>query len=48
MEIIGYIGYAVLLALAASWTLGVRVKLDAEVSTILGAFFSSWAQLFLA
>jgi len=39
MEIIGYIGYAALLTLAAIWTLGVRVKLDAGANTILGALF---------
>ena len=39
MEIIGYIGYTVLLVLAAIWTVGVRVKLDAGASTILGALF---------
>ena len=39
MEILGYIGYAALLALAAIWTLGVRAKLDAGANTILGAFF---------
>ena len=39
METIGYIGYAALLVLAATWTLGVRVKLNAGVNTILGALF---------
>ena len=48
METIGYIGYAVLLALAASWTFGVRVKLDAEVSTILGALFFVMGAFILA
>ena len=39
MEILGYIGYAALMALAAIWTFGVRVKLDAGANTILGALF---------
>lgn len=39
MEILGYIGYAALLALAVTWSIGVRVKLDAGVNTILGALF---------
>ena len=39
MEILGYIGFAALVALAAIWTIGVRVKLDAGANTILGALF---------
>lgn len=39
MEILGYIGYAVLLALAAIWTFGVRVKLDVGANTVLGTLF---------
>ena len=37
MEILGYFAYAVLVFLAFAWTLGVRVKRDAEVATIMGA-----------
>jgi len=39
MDILGYIGYAALIALAAIWILGIRVKLDAGAHTILGALF---------
>ena len=39
MEIIGYIGYAALLMLALTWTIGVRAKLDAGANSILGALF---------
>lgn len=39
MEIFGYVGYAALLTLAVTWTIGVRAKLDAGVNTILGALF---------
>jgi len=39
METLAYIGYWALIALAAIWTIGVRVKLDAGVPTILGALF---------
>ena len=37
MQILGYIAYAALLFFAVAWTLGVRVKKDTEVSTIIGA-----------
>lgn len=39
MDIVGYIGYAALIVLAAVWTLGVRMKLDAGAHTVLGALF---------
>lgn len=39
MEIVGSIGFAALILLAAIWTLGVRVKLDAGTHTIFGALF---------
>lgn len=39
MDILGYIGYAALTVLAAIWTLGVRIKLDAGAHTVLGALF---------
>jgi len=39
MEIVGYIGYAVLLILAIVWTIGVRTQLGAGTHTILGALF---------
>jgi hypothetical protein len=37
MQILGYFSYAVLVFLAFGWTIGVRMKKDAEVSTIMGA-----------
>jgi len=39
MEILGYIGFGALVLLAVVWTLGVRVKLDAGIHTIVGALF---------
>ena len=39
MDILGYIGYAVLLFLAVTWTIGVRVKLGASIFMIIGALF---------
>jgi hypothetical protein len=39
MDILGYVGFAVLVVLAVTWTIGVRVKLDAGANTILGAVF---------
>lgn len=39
MEILGYVGFAALLFLAVTWTIGVRAKLDAGVGVILGALF---------
>lgn len=39
MEIVGYIGYAVLVVLAIIWTIGVRTQLGAGTHTILGALY---------
>jgi hypothetical protein len=39
MNILGYVGYAVLIFLAATWTLGVRIKLGINMYTIFGALF---------
>ncbi len=39
MEILGYVGFAALILLAATWTIGVRVQLGAGVHTIFGALF---------
>ena len=39
MEILGYVGFAALIFLAATWTIGVRVQLGAGVHTIVGALF---------
>lgn len=39
MEILAYIGFAVLISLAVTWTIGVRVQLGAGVHTIVGALF---------
>lgn len=47
MEILGYTGFAVLIFLAVTWTIGVRVKLDAGVHTILGALFFLTATVIL-
>lgn len=48
MDILGYIGYAALIVLAAIWTIGVRVKLDAGANTILGALFFLVGAVWLA
>jgi hypothetical protein len=48
MEIIGYIGYAILIFLALAWTLGVRLKLGSGLSVIMGALFFTTAALLLA
>ncbi len=47
MQIIGYIGYAILIFMAIVWTLGVRVKLELVTPTIMGAFFLLTATLVL-
>ncbi len=39
MEIVGYVGYAVLVILALIWTIGVRTQLGAGTHTILGALY---------
>ena len=47
MEILGYIGFFVLLFLAVTWTIGVRVKLDAGSEVIIGSLiFLASALLF--
>ena len=47
MHIFGYIGYAILIFFAATWTLGVRVKLGAGLFTIMGALFYMVAAILL-
>ncbi|OGV77139.1 MAG: hypothetical protein A3I83_06050 [Methylotenera sp. RIFCSPLOWO2_02_FULL_45_14] len=39
MEILGYVGFSILIFLAFTWTIGVRVQLAAGVPTIFGALF---------
>ncbi len=39
MQILGYVGYTILIFFAATWSLGVRVKLGAGLFTIMGALF---------
>ncbi|HIJ70913.1 MAG TPA: hypothetical protein HPP87_06070 [Planctomycetes bacterium] len=39
MQILGYVGYTILIFFAITWTLGVRVKLGAGLFTIMGALF---------
>lgn len=39
MNIVGYVGYASLIVLAAIWILGVRLKRDLGIHTVLGALF---------
>lgn len=39
MDILGYIGYSILIFFALTWTLGVRVKLEAGLFTIMGSLF---------
>ena len=39
MDILGYIGYAILIFLAVTWTIGVRRKLEASIFTSIGALF---------
>jgi len=39
MEIIGYIGFLILVFFAVMWTIGIRLKLDLGVPTIIGALF---------
>ena len=38
MQIIGYIGYAILIFLAVTWAIGVRTKLGAGLFTIVGIY----------
>jgi len=39
MQILGYVGYTILIFFAVTWTLGVRIKLGAGIFTIMGALF---------
>jgi ankyrin repeat protein len=39
MQILGYVGYTILIFFAVTWTLGVRIKLGAGLFTIMGALF---------
>ena len=47
MQILGYVGYTILIFFAATWTLGVRVKLGAGLFTIMGALFYMVAAILL-
>lgn len=47
MQIVGYIGYAILIFFAVIWTLGVRVKLGVGLFTIMGALFYMVATILL-
>jgi membrane-associated HD superfamily phosphohydrolase len=47
MQILGYIGYAILIFFALTWTLGVRVKLEVGLHTIMGALFYMVAAILL-
>lgn len=47
MQILGYIGYAILIYFALTWTLGVRVKLGVGLFTIMGALFYMVAAILL-
>ena len=47
MQILGYIGYAILILFALIWTLGVRVKFEVGLHTIMGALFYMIAAILL-
>jgi len=47
VEICGYIGYAILVFFAVTWTVGVRVRLGAGLFTIMGALFYMVAAILL-
>ena len=47
MQILGYIGYAILIFFALTWTLGVRVELAVGLHTIMGALFYMVATILL-
>ena len=47
MQIVGYVGYVILIFFAITWTLGVRVKLGAGLFTIMGALFYMVAAILL-
>jgi hypothetical protein len=48
VQILGYVAYVVLCFLAVTWTIGVRVKLDAAAPVILGALFFVGSAIILA
>ena len=39
MEILGYVAYVLLIFLAITWALGVRLKLGVSIATIFGSLF---------
>ena len=47
MQILGYIGYTILIFFALTWTLGIRVKLEVGLHTIMGALFYMIAAILL-
>jgi len=47
MQIVGYIGYAILIFFTLGWTLGVRIKLGVGLPTIMGALFFLFASILL-
>ena len=47
MEILGYVGYAILIFFAVTWALGIRVKLGVGLFTIMGALFYMVAAILL-
>lgn len=47
MQIFGYVGYAILIFFAVTWSLGVRIKLGAGLFTIMGALFYMVAAIVL-
>jgi len=47
MQILGYIGYAILVFFALTWTLGVRIKLNVGLHTIMDALFYMVAAILL-
>jgi len=47
MQILGYIGFTILIFFAVTWSLGVRVKLGAGLFTIMGALFYMVASILL-
>ena len=47
MEILGYVGYAILIFFAVTWALGIRVKLGVGLFTIMGALFYMAAAILL-
>jgi len=48
MELLGNTGFIVLLLLAGTWVVGVRTKLDAGTTVIIGALYFLTATLVLA